>query len=273
MHIFEFYILQDIAFWCLLSFLVMLPSYGALRAWGLQGGWSLQGRVVVNGLRWFDLIGVGLLMVFFMLEFFGQPAAEKRAMGELPEAIVFLLPGTIFIVLALMMFATLVGRVNYRELFGLDASWVRICVVVSLALILVFGLFNGLSALGYEDWMTQRIGVQEEQLPVKMMRAGGSEAQKLAMVVAACVLAPVGEELLFRGYIYPVLKKHSDIYFSAVLSGVFFGLVHGHLWSLVPLSILGVILAFVYEWSGSLWASILLHAAFNTLTALAIYSE
>lgn len=270
---FHFQILCDVGLWCLLSLAVMIPFYALLRGKGLQGNWAGLGLVRVDGFRWFDLIGV--LGLFLLLGGSVLLAGKKGGapMTQLPSVSMILTPGLTFIFLAFIAHATLLSRVNLVELFGLRAHWGRIVVVAVVSVILVYAVLIGLDLLGFEQWMAERVGEKEEQLAVKMLRADGSEAQKLAMVIAACLLAPVAEEFLFRGYIYPILKKYSEPYAAAVLSGVFFGLVHGHVWVLIPLSIFGVILALAYEWSGSIWAPILGHTIFNSLTVLVIFQD
>ena len=50
---------------------------------------------------------------------------------------------------------------------------------------------------------------------------------------------------------------------AVVVSSLFFAAIHQHLPSMAPLFILAVVLAMLYIYSGSLWASIVLHAVFN----------
>ncbi|MFC4996133.1 CPBP family intramembrane glutamic endopeptidase [Rubritalea tangerina] len=47
--------------------------------------------------------------------------------------------------------------------------------------------------------------------------------------------------------------------------GILFGAIHGQIWALIPLSIFGILLAILYEKSGSIWAPILCHAMFNSI--------
>jgi len=270
---FQINILTDIVLWCFAAFALMIPSYGLLRKSGLEIEWRGAGKVSVLGLRWFDLFGVFLLMLLLGSGVFMATASERAEVVALPNVLALLFPGFTFIIIALMAYASLAGRVHYRDFLGLVPHWGRIAVVVVLMMLLVFLLLYGLEWIGFGGWMTDHFGEREEQLAVQMLRAEGSNAQKLAMIVGVCILAPVGEEFLFRGYIYPILKKYSDPYFAAILSGVLFGVVHNHVWVVVPLSIFGIILALAYESSGSIWAPIFGHAIFNSLTVIAIFGS
>ncbi len=84
------------------------------------------------------------------------------------------------------------------------------------------------------------------------------------------VAAPLGEETLFRGFLYRGLRTRLSVWPAALLSGVVFGLVHGY-WLLIPaLFVVGSGLALVYERRSSLLASMTAHATFNLFGFLLI---
>jgi membrane protease YdiL (CAAX protease family) len=76
------------------------------------------------------------------------------------------------------------------------------------------------------------------------------------------VLAPIVEELIFRGLLYRMLRERWGIWISVAVSAAFFSLVH-HGILLSPQLIGGIIFALAYEWSRSLWVSIALHMGAN----------
>ena len=81
-------------------------------------------------------------------------------------------------------------------------------------------------------------------------------------LVLMVVLAPIVEELIFRGLLYRMLRERWGAWVSVVVSAAFFSLVHhGMLFS--PQLIGGIIFALAYEWSRSLWVSIALHIGAN----------
>ena len=94
----------------------------------------------------------------------------------------------------------------------------------------------------------------------------------IALLVMIVVVAPLVEELLFRGILYRNLATRFGPVLAAIVSGVFFGVIHMNWAGLLPLSALGIALALLYERTGNLWSSILLHAVFNAgqITALLI---
>jgi membrane protease YdiL (CAAX protease family) len=95
---------------------------------------------------------------------------------------------------------------------------------------------------------------------------------KLALILAwAAVEAPLVEETLFRGMVFQGVRNFAALhvpYWAAVLiaalaSGAVFGLVHGELHTLPILIFLGIVLAYVFEASRSIYASTLLHGTIN----------
>lgn len=107
----------------------------------------------------------------------------------------------------------------------------------------------------------------------------------------AVLFAPLVEETLFRGYLYPLLARLTSSiasYFgvessaavrhgvgsSIVLTGVIFGLVHGYQlgWSIslvLTLIVVGIVFTYVRARSGTVYASYLLHLGYNSTIAIA----
>ena len=88
-----------------------------------------------------------------------------------------------------------------------------------------------------------------------------------AAVLLIVVLAPLAEELFFRGFFFAGLRSRLSLWPAAVVSGAVFGLVHAPTGptAAIPLAGLGVGLAWLYEKSGSIWPSITAHFLNNSL--------
>ena len=77
------------------------------------------------------------------------------------------------------------------------------------------------------------------------------------------ILAPLGEEVVFRGVVYGQLKKVMKVPAAIALSGLAFGLFHGNLVQAVYATVIGVLLALVYELYGTLAAPMVFHSVAN----------
>jgi len=84
-----------------------------------------------------------------------------------------------------------------------------------------------------------------------------------AVVFTAVLVAPVAEELMFRGCIFGRFRAHGYIVSGAVISALLFSLVHGVPQIMPAIFAMGLALAWLYHKAGSLWASIALHAMIN----------
>lgn len=79
------------------------------------------------------------------------------------------------------------------------------------------------------------------------------------------VLAPVAEELLFRGYLYGKLRRWVAIWAGALLTSVVFGAIHGQ-WNVgLDVFVLSFVMCGLREMTGSIWAGMLLHMLKNGL--------
>jgi membrane protease YdiL (CAAX protease family) len=104
----------------------------------------------------------------------------------------------------------------------------------------------------------------EEELP-KELGAEQGVGFAIATAILLIVIAPVAEELFFRGFLYQAFRNSYGVGQGAILSGLVFGVIHFEFFKLVQLAILGVLLALLFERTQSLWPSIMLHAINNTL--------
>jgi membrane protease YdiL (CAAX protease family) len=82
-------------------------------------------------------------------------------------------------------------------------------------------------------------------------------------IVRVVVLAPVVEELIFRGVIFSGFQKNYSPFWAIFLSALLFALFHLNPWQLGPTFLLGLLLGLVRLRTGSLLAAILTHALHN----------
>jgi membrane protease YdiL (CAAX protease family) len=79
----------------------------------------------------------------------------------------------------------------------------------------------------------------------------------------AVVVAPVTEELLFRGILYPFVKQQGHPGLALWGTAILFGALHLNLMTFVPLTFLGLVLAWLYDTTDNLLAPIFGHSLFN----------
>lgn len=87
-------------------------------------------------------------------------------------------------------------------------------------------------------------------------------------VLATVVVAPIAEEIFFRGVAFNAWMREYGLRRAIVLSALLFALIHGSLGALVPIFVLGIALAVIYRRTGNLASNIALHATFNAISVL-----
>jgi membrane protease YdiL (CAAX protease family) len=110
---------------------------------------------------------------------------------------------------------------------------------------------------------------QTDDLPARL-GARDSTVNLVAVAVLVALLAPVAEELFFRGFMFTALRRPIGWVGAAVVTSVVFGLIHAGGTSavfLVPLAVLGFLLCVLYRRTGSLVPGMGVHA-FNNALAL-----
>lgn len=84
--------------------------------------------------------------------------------------------------------------------------------------------------------------------------------------VLALLAAPLAEETFFRGFLFPGLRNRWGTLRAALASSLFFALLHFNIGSIIPFTAIGMLLAWAYVVSGSLWMAIGAHFAFNAIS-------
>ena len=102
---------------------------------------------------------------------------------------------------------------------------------------------------------------------------GFSWAGMAAMVAAGGVIAPLGEEALYRGVLYGWLRRKWGPLAGTIVSALIFGISHWNPYWAAFATVIGVVLAVVYEKSGSLWPPILLHMSYNCTGIVVLYAS
>lgn len=92
------------------------------------------------------------------------------------------------------------------------------------------------------------------------------------MLLVACVLAPLSEELMFRAGLYRFVRQKIGRLPALLISSVCFGILHGNWAGFLPLATLGMLLALVYEATGSLRVIVIAHGLFNLNTIFIVLS-
>jgi uncharacterized protein len=221
--------------------------------------------------------------------------ATDRRFG-LPEAILALLLGALFVITSLSTSTSRAIDLRTRDLVG--TAIVEFALVGFIAAFLKLRSFRltaltGIARLTFRrafvtgfvllvvayplivmaDWLTARVERSSRSSPQGIIELfSGSQLleQRVLIIVLAVAVAPFAEEFIFRFFLYGVLRRYVGRLVGLVVSALLFAAVHAHLPSFAPLFVLGACFTLAYEWSGSLLVSMSMHSIFNSMTLLAL---
>ena len=225
------------------------------------------GRVPVWFYQPLDLLGAGLVFgVFGMLAWGAAGTARDAPLDLKPATLLVNIGFQCFMAGLVAMFG--VRRVGWATWLGLRwPGWHWVFLIAPCAVLFMWAVFGGLQYSGYMDWM-QSLGVETVQDTVKLLQKSEDPMVLGLMSLTAVIVAPICEEMVFRGYFYPVLKKFAGAWTAAACSAWIFASAHGNLTVVLPLFLFGGLLVFIYEKTGSIWAPIAVHCCFNSATVI-----
>lgn len=165
--------------------------------------------------------------------------------------------------------AILVRKGTLRQL-GFKPFKLAHSIALIAFLFMATRIFNG----GYAYFIS-RFGTNppSDQMTVVDQVFGGGLAGMLLAFALTVVVAPIVEELVFRGFVYPAIRKKIGAWPSIAFTGALFGLIHLDFYLFLPLAVIGFALGWLYEKTDSIGPPILLHAINNLVAVVALYAS
>lgn len=265
-------VMHDLTLLVWLALIIGVMAYRMLRVTLPGTYWNGTGRVEVGWCLPPDAMIVAAISMLLLsgLRVDETAAAPVAPAAETTPLSVNATLGSIVVqlglALLLLVYLRNVRRLSPAKLFGLrQLSLGRLLGVVLLAVVPMLVVVNG-SAFFMQEWLRGFWPDMSGQEAVEAFRKSTDPVAKGLMIIAAAVIAPLVEELFFRGFIYGVMKRYTDGLFAALCSSILFAVVHMHIGTLLPLALLALIFCALYERTGSLLVPMLLHAAFNSVS-------
>jgi len=136
------------------------------------------------------------------------------------------------------------------------------------------GVAGGLALFalsGAVQLLLQKVGIRQTQLEGFAWIRSLSPSSFLLILVAASVVAPVAEELFFRGFVFQSYARRYGPRVAALLSSLLFAALHLNLQALVPIFVMGLFLAWLYWRTHSLLPGIVAHGFNNAVAFTVLY--
>ena len=206
--------------------------------------WTGLDVFLVYGLR----IIMGLILVNMIFPALFSPTPFVIEMTD--RVIVLILIGTV-----LYKYQTNVASLGFTK--------------VKLLSSIGWGLFVGIVLLGVSSFSEKLLSsvflLTPSQHPlVAQVEQAGSWQDLMGPLFLAGILAPFVEEVLYRGFTFPVLMRRGGLWFGALASALIFAALHFSLYWLPEMLLVGTGLALLYYYTGSIYSAMLAHALINT---------
>lgn len=221
---------------------------------------------------WGNTEALGVVFFWFMLQILGF-FCSQTAGADIQQPSVQLLVGTVTGI-GVCGFLYFVTRLSGQPLsvVGFRAAAMRNVLVMPLFLVATWGAIL-LPVMLVWSILLSALGVELlEQEPITKFRefVEAREFSQVAMLlVNAVIVAPIVEEVVFRGAVLGGLLSRWGALPALLVSSLVFGLVHCNMNAFLPLTVLGGVMGYVYLRTASLYPAVIYHALFN-LTNLSL---
>ena len=232
--------------------------------------------------RWIDLI---YLMLFYFVSggvltlivaagafvFFGiSPVKLRNSTAEWASVLIV---SQALLSAATLAFLYVVVRGRSAAPFWQTMGWRGFRNITSSGSVILRYVLGGFLLAVVVGWLGNFVG-RESGIPMEELFR--SRQSVLMLMALGILVAPVVEETIFRGCIYPVIARKFGIPTGIIATGALFGLAHaqqlGGAWGQIGLLVcVGIVLTYVRARAGTVAASYFVHLGYNTILFAGFY--
>lgn len=225
---------------------------------------------------WGILEALAIFFVFLIISFFApEVKIITEKIGELFSINLSLIE--LFIVFSLIQFLIFTGyiflilkgkyKLDFKVFFEKKYSFSEIVKYGLISSIVLFVVTMAASIIMVLMFPT----TGEPQDIVNIFAYAGTGWEMFLVFIAAAVLAPISEELYFRGFLYKAFRNKFSQGVGVALTSTIFGLLHFDLYRFVPFFIAGVILNHIYEKYENILIPIIAHSLWNGIMVITFF--
>lgn len=246
---------------------------------GLRSGFSASLPLVPEDLRvpwgWPDLlllvvVGVGamvLSMILTLIVFQARGISIVQIQRSPREMTIFAVADEIIVWVVVLLYLLAQVRIRVNAPFWRTLGWRKLDAFGSWQR---FGYLRFIAAgllLSLVVQLASAIFPAKTKLP--MERFFQDRESAIILMLMSVLLAPLVEETVFRGYIYPVIARSFGVAASVAATGTLFGLLHayqlwGGFWQIGLMVVVGIVFTWVRAAKRTVLASYLLHVSYNS---------
>lgn len=154
-------------------------------------------------------------------------------------------------------------RTSWSEFLGLTSPRLKAFLVLG-AVVGLLAVPMAISLGKLMVWLMSLLQIEAvEQPTIKVLKITVGPVQRICFGITAILIAPVVEESLFRGILYPMIKQRGSPMLALSATSLLFATIHWNLMTFVPLTFFAIVVTLLYEKTDTLLAPIVSHALFN----------
>lgn len=235
------------------------------------------------GVAVFMMMASGIINALWGISMFSDPTALQdysnpqlvninRLLLIFQHLGMFVLPGIAFAFLMTSKVKNFLGLKRVSKVQLIAAIGVMLC---ALPAINAMSYLNELIAFPSFLSGIEEVFMEMETNAAALTHAltGGSSGWIYVFNLAVIAILPaVGEEMIFRGLLLPILAKWTGkVHLAVWISAILFSAMHMQFYGFIPRMVLGAILGYLYVWSGSLWTPIVAHFTNNAVALTMLF--
>jgi uncharacterized protein len=231
-------------------------------------GWADLAAFVVLAIAGFLLLS---LLISTGLAISG---VDIRRLQKSPHEVILLnILIQVILDLGLLAYLAVQMRVRFRSPFWRTIGWRKLETGRFSKRVVYFGLILAGFFLSVIVSLGSALFPPDKDLPIEALFQDRNTT--LLFMLIAVFLAPVFEETIFRGYIYPVIGRSFGMAWGIVATGMLFGLLHAEQlwggWSQIALLVfVGIVLTFARAFSRSVVTGFVIHTSYNLVQVIGL---
>jgi membrane protease YdiL (CAAX protease family) len=218
------------------------------------------------------MLGAGMLVIV-SLSSIGASLVQERTSA--PRFVGFVLSTLVGQCLAavLVHFFLRYHGMRWKEFLGINRRRVPLSMLIGiLAAVIVMPV--GWATAELSARIITRLHQQpKQQVVVEVLESATDPGQRAVFALAAIVMAPLIEETMFRGILYPFLKQQGYRRLAFWGTSLLFAAIHMDLPRFLPLFVLALALTALYEWTDAMITPIAAHATFNAINFIFLLNQ
>ncbi|WP_297437050.1 CPBP family intramembrane glutamic endopeptidase [uncultured Clostridium sp.] len=209
--------------------------------------------------------GVSTAIIFYHKFFMFKPFANIPSVTITPEVAnqigTLTFVGDVFVIVITLLIIKFIARKNIKKTFKLKKfklNKFKVLIPMTLGVLMVSGILSSIIVA---------ILFSGDKSPALVSNLFKDMTSPLS-ILATVLIAPIAEELIFRGILFNYIRKKINTPAAVIISSITFGIFHQNISQGLFAGALGILLSLMYVYTDSLFGDILTHMLVNTTSTV-----